>query len=87
MWYNNGWGIVCNESWDVNDAKVVCRELGFPIEGARAYSDIHFEGELGGILLNDIRCNGSESTLSQCLHTGWRVNMCNHQTAAGVFCG
>ena len=84
MYYNNKWGTVCSGAWDVNDAKVVCRQLGFPVEGARAYGDSRFEGS---ILLDDIRCYGSESALSQCLHAGWGVNNCSHQKAAGVACG
>ncbi len=26
---NNAWGRVCSSSWGTNDAKVVCRELGY----------------------------------------------------------
>ena len=27
---NNEWKTICNGGWDDNEAKVVCRQLGFP---------------------------------------------------------
>ncbi len=41
---------------------------------------------IGPILLDDVRCTGTEGYLLYCLHGGIEVTNCNHIKDAGVVC-
>ena len=40
---NNAWGTVCDSGWGTNDARVVCRQLGFSVTGSYHHSLYTFE--------------------------------------------
>ena len=83
--YKGEWGTVCDDSWDTTDANVVCRSLGFA--GAfEAVSSAGFGESTGTIVLDDVNCNGNESSLFECSNPGLGVNNCGHSEDAGVRC-
>ncbi|KAF3830871.1 hypothetical protein GH733_002109 [Mirounga leonina] len=80
------WGTVCDDAWDTKAAAVVCRQLGFA-HAVRATKRAQFgEGGTLPILLDDVRCAGSERNLLECTHAGVGTHNCGHEEDAGVVC-
>ena len=83
VYYNNEWGTVCDDGWDLNDAHVVCRQLGF----GEAAATRHYGEGSGQIWLDELNCNGTELTIENCSHRGWGNENCyDHRKDAGVQC-
>ncbi|KAJ8018483.1 Deleted in malignant brain tumors 1 protein [Holothuria leucospilota] len=85
VYHNGQWGTVCDDSWDDDDATVVCRQLGLGESGTAVCCASFGAGE-GPIWLDDVRCTGSESNIGSCGNNGWGIEDCGHLEDAGVRC-
>ena len=83
--YNGSWGTMCDQGWDINDATVVCRMLGY--DGALEATGAAWFGEgCGEIMLSNVDCSGTEGNLADCVHDGLSAHQCGHHEDAGVIC-
>ena len=85
VYHNGEWGTVCDDRWDLNDAQVVCRQLGFgPAIAAR--SGAYYGRGSGQIWLDEVNCVGTEQIIEDCSHDGWGNEDCSHYEDASVQC-
>ena len=82
--YDRGrWDTVCDHTWDMNDAHVVCRELGFTGATSALRGAAYGRGS-GPILRQHMFCQGNEASLLDC---PWCPgNECSHSNDASVVC-
>ncbi|XP_070839400.1 scavenger receptor cysteine-rich domain-containing group B protein [Chaetodon trifascialis] len=85
MYSDSGWGTVCDDAWDFPDAQVVCRQLGCG-KAMVARVESFFGPGTGTILLDNLKCSGTEDSLQECSHISWQVHNCDHSEDAGVTC-
>jgi len=85
VFIDSRWSTVCDDLWDIRDADVVCRQLGYPRALAAASGNTFPMGS-GGILLSRVECVGNESSLLDCPAEQANSAACNHMEDAGVYC-
>ncbi|XP_009817544.2 lysyl oxidase homolog 2 isoform X2 [Gavia stellata] len=85
VFYSGEWGTVCDDDFSIHAAHVVCRELGYVEAVSWLPSSKYGKGE-GKIWMDNVHCNGKETTLAACTSNGWGVTDCKHTEDVGVVC-
>lgn len=80
--HESQWKPVCDDNFDRNDAEVACRQMGLELvrfdTGVNAGTDDFW--------LDDLNCNGNESSLAQCRHGGFGNENCGASEGVQVIC-
>ncbi|XP_014832978.1 PREDICTED: antigen WC1.1-like [Poecilia mexicana] len=85
VWKDGNWGTVCDDRWDLREAKVVCAQLGCGTALRVTGQNGLFPPGSGPIHLEELNCTGNEQNLWFC--PGVQENSdCGHKEDAGVVC-
>ena len=80
------WGTVCDTNFDIHDANVVCRQLGYGKALVVASYPLFGVGT-GRIWLDTMNCRGDEQHIGDCQHGQWGLTSCSHSTDNSAICG
>ena len=84
---NREWGTICWTRWDNRDAYVLCRQLGLVLFTETEASFQRYGMGNGPIYLENVLCQGEESSIFDCLHSNQPSETClDHTTDVGINC-
>ena len=105
MYYNGQWGTICDDYWTEEDEDVACKQLGYSegsegqaqrlraqllgSTGAYRFRPTYFGAGSGPIHLDDVLCNGNETSLLMCPRVRNKPvgkHNCRHREDVGVRC-
>ena len=80
---NARWGVICADYWNIRNARVVCRQLGYP---DAVGADRRYGRGTRPIWLDDVWCQGDELDILTCRHRGIGVYYCRSYRFATAEC-
>ena len=86
VYYDGQWGAICDYGWDINDAMVICRQLGYESALRPTINSAYSIAQNSLLWLDFVSCRGNESSIQFCAHSGWGVAYCGVGDEAGVIC-
>lgn len=88
---NNQWGTVCNYGWTIQNAALVCQQLGYvlnPEDWFMERIEIPAAGTTEDIILSNVQCDDFDLDIMKCKaekHENFE-NSCGHENDVGVRC-
>ncbi|XP_044166473.1 scavenger receptor cysteine-rich domain superfamily protein-like [Acropora millepora] len=84
VFYQGKWGKICRDEWDIDDVKVVCRQLGFQTALAE-FLGMDTKDENISVAMSNVACTGQESVLASCKRRDGN-HRCLKNIGAQAFC-
>ena len=78
------WRAVCDDDWDIEDGKIVCRQLGYT--GGIIAVGVQGIALSNEFWLDDLNCNGQEESLCLCPPQGLGIEDCSKNEGAIIAC-
>ena len=87
VYHNGTWGTICDDGWNMKDARVACRQLGYEdaVKALHGHQVPSRSGS-GKMWLDEVDCTGKEQNIADCSHIGWDTTNCGSHENAGVEC-
>ena len=85
MYLLGHWVAACFQYWDLVDATVVCRQLGYP--AALTIQNNAAQTFFGRDMRLYLRCNGNESSIIQCNHGMTSTSYCPYNRDSVICSG
>ena len=83
---NNAWGTVCDNSFSLSDANVICTQLGYSFNGTKVLPISVFSQGTGPIFLDELACEGGEEAVLDCHRAPLGLHACTHSQDVAVQC-
>ena len=85
--HNGVWGTICDDGFDVEDAEVACKMLGFEGKLPVIRKEAAFGKGKGPVWIRNIHCKGNEDSLKDCASPEWKPDWaCKHTEDVGIEC-
>ena len=85
VFYQGKWSKICRNEWDINDVKVVCRQLGFQSALAE-FIGMDTKDENISVAMSNVACTGQESVLASCKRLDGKHIKCADNIGAQALC-
>lgn len=86
VFYGGRWGTVCGDTWGIEEAMIVCRQLNLGYAG-KALTKNNFTETEHRVIMSGVRCRVDEISLYNCQHDEWTNTTCSSKkSVAGVVC-